>query len=326
MADLTAFHPTLHPWLTAVWRDRVRILAAARQEGQTEGAWQVYDRYNDPTAAATDDFATFCQELFYLTTDFPVECAGQQSGDATDFFHLEPPGCVVAQGKARVYVHTPQPVQVHAIAVARAVLGLMQVNADIVKLKVAGPGLSPARGDTVVIWLKHEFAVKWLLVRLKDPGVAAHCHGPVPPGVRPVADGLGWSLEPPRTDGDEPMAKNLTALWQSHDHSFGTYLAGCIFLALATCGPRGDKFLDAVLRYFRAAGVDPMNPHRVTMADSEARHRALITSLALILDGGSAGDLIAGAAIGADPTSPFRPAPRRRAERSRAGDLITTGD
>ena len=292
------FNPTLRPWLRRVWQDRSIILTGAQQNGREEGSWLVYDRYNDPAETAhTADFADFMRAMNTLWDDHDdvIESLTSQKRDIVPntFYHFNCHNYDALQhlSTKRIYARTSG--WQNSVQVARLVLAEMRATEGVQKFKIKGPGLSEDRCDSVVIWLTSELAVLHLLMVLKrQPGLYS---GSVPPGVKQVIAGLGWAEEPPETGaGDQ-----LTVLWNSRTHSYGSYLAGLIFFALEQTSKTGilddqhgyREFLGRTLLYFGTANVSPTDCHRLRRRN-ELEHMRAVTNHRLVMHSSIAGDLM----------------------------------
>jgi hypothetical protein len=316
MADLSAFHSSLHAWLKDVWENRTNILVAARAAGDTkEGMYQVYDLYNAPgkVRVSDRDFDDFIAQCRAYAANNGFQCS-PQNGDWVpgDFYHFERPGQSRRQQAGtvslenRIYVHTQVPLRAHAMPVVKLLLETARGYDGIVKLKVAGPGMNPRRKDTIVIWLQHEIAVQWLLKRMKENAYTAHYDGDTPPGVKPVMAGLGYATEPPRVSATHPVFRETGM----EAHSFGTYLASGIFMALRTLPKSkqndGGAFLAWLLEIFQRIGVNPKAPHQFTLRSNEMGHMAFVANHTLVMHNRIAGDLIVNDhLLNTDPTQPF---------------------
>jgi hypothetical protein len=315
MANITDFDPTLKGWLETIWRDRHMILMEGRTKGGDEGMWQIYDRYNVPgdRAVSDPDFLAFIQECRTIaaTTGFVVKPqTGKEVPD--DFYHFErashrqkvTAGAVSMND--RIYVHTKDPVTTHALPLAKLLLEMAKDYDGLVKLKVAGPGMPAARKDTIVIWLQHEYAIQFVLKRMKQTDFTSHYGGDTPPGIKVVVPGLGFGKEPPEIDANHPVAQGSGG---ETNHSYGTYLASGIFLALrSTPHPLTlEKFLDRLLAVFRDIGVDPKKPQEIRNDKRDFKHMNFVTNHTLVLHSREAGDLIVNDhTFNIDPTQPFR--------------------
>ncbi|MGD2067190.1 MAG: T3SS effector HopA1 family protein [Gemmatimonadota bacterium] len=266
MASLQDFSPTLQGWLRTVWYDRGTIMQEARQHGAVEGGWQVYDRYNAPGAqvAPLDRFVQFLVAAKGIVRQANQRGQGLRLASQTgreipdDFYHFLP---VPRVGGAayRIYLHTTQPVTLRALPIVSMVVDRMQARPGIDEVKVAGPGMPAARRDTIVIYLRDEMLVPWMIRELRTSESAGFTQDPVPSGTKRVHPGISWAEQPPDTTvGDGTY---LTEIWGRGRHSFGSYLAGCIFRALWSNPGSGAEFLDFVIAAFREAGIDPRKPH-----------------------------------------------------------------
>lgn len=238
----------------------------AHRLGPVEGAWQVYDRYNRPGAQVTplDRFVHFLVAARGIVRRANQRGQGMRLAPQTgreipdDFYHFLP---VPRVGGAayRVYVRTAQPVTLRALPIVSMVVDRMRDRPAIDEVKVAGPGMPAERRDTIVIYIRDEMLVPWMIRELRTSEFAGFTLDPVPSGTKRMHPGISWAEQPPDTTvGDGTF---LTELWGNGRHSFGSYLAGCIFLALFGDPPSEARFLDFVIATFREAGVDPRKPH-----------------------------------------------------------------
>ena len=303
MADYDAFQLNLQPWLKAVWRDKGLISAGVQQKGRNEGAWMVYDLYNDPSSQASNHFNLFKECVLEFQTEYEVTVKPQGSKwVADDFYHMEPKGYDSRNTKSRIYVNTKGQSKgddtfmsqwANALCVAYKVLELRSSVVGFQKLKVTGPEMSAARHDNVVIWLTGQEAVERFLPHLRGEEFSQHYGNSTPPGTKQVMPGLAWANEPPETAQGTP----LTKLFGSVLHSFGSYLAGCIYLGLErTWAKKESEYLDAVLKMFEMAKVDPKNAQSVGISHSKLQHQQQVTNIKAI---------VAGLGSGKDSTTPF---------------------
>jgi hypothetical protein len=297
-ANYTDFNASLRQWLRQVWQRRRNILFGAKTEGRMEGADLIYDLYNDPAknnkVAGFQDFLQAAVALVNDNSDLLEKCY-PQDGEVipADFYHFEPFGYAMLRprNRLRVYVHTAG--WQASLAVCQVVVDAMRGPEGVTKFKIAGPGFSANRGDSVVVWLTNQLAVDYLIAQLKRS--AGLFSGSVPPGVKEVVPGLGWSEEPPETVAGAP----LTDLYQLSVHSFGSYLAGLMFFALeqtSMASFRDDdagyrEFLGRLVAIFRDADVDPMECHRLRQP-KELEHMRAVANHTLVLHSAIAGDLI----------------------------------
>lgn len=303
MADYDSFQPNLRPWLKAVWKGRSGIAAGVRKKGRTEGAWLVYDLYNDPHNQTSNHFKLFLECISEFQDEYAVSVFPQGGKVVdTDFYHMEPDGYDESKSKSRIYVSTKGQSKgddtfmsqwANALCIAYKVLELRSTVTGFQKLKVTGPAMSANRHDNVVIWLTGQPAVEAFLVHMRTDEISQHFGNSTPPGTKQVMPGLAWANEPPTTS---PSHK-LSTLWGSVQHSFGSYLAGCIFLGLErTWNKTESDFLDAVLKMFEMANVDPENAQSVGVSHSKFQHDQTVTNIKA---------LTAGLGSGPDSTKPF---------------------
>src|SRR5262245_1029926 len=182
---------------------------------------------------------------------------------------MEPKGYNSKNTKSRIYVNTRGQSKgddtfmsqwANALCVAYKVLELRSTVAGFQKLKVTGPEMSANRHDNVVIWLTGQDAVQRFLPHLGKDDFTQHYGNSTPPGTKQVRAGLAWANEPPETANGAP----LSTLWGSIQHSFGSYLAGCIYIGLEKAWDKKEpEYLDAVLKMFEMANVDPKNAQSV---------------------------------------------------------------
>jgi hypothetical protein len=175
-----------------------------------------------------------------------------------DFYHFLP---VPRVGGAayRIYIHTTQRVTTCALPIISMIVDLMQVRPGLDEVKVAGPGMAAARRDTIVIYIRDEMLVPWMIRQLRTSNYAGYAVDPVPSGTKRVHTGISWAEEPPLTQvGD---ASGLTEIYNARQHSYGSYLAGCIYRALQRNPNSQEQFLDFVILTMRAAKIEPNKSH-----------------------------------------------------------------
>lgn len=278
MATLSDFTPALRPWLQAVWNNAAIVLGSAKKKGHTEGAWLVYDLYNPPGSVKVPDLAA---DLFRFRLDQyrriynEIKIASQNGKNALDDFYHFDRKAKTYEPYFRIYARTKKPAHDNAIGLANQVLLLMRSYDGITKFKIAGPGMPEERADSMVIWLPHQIAVSYVLMHMKKEPFARyykqedHC---TPYGTKQVKPGLAWAGEPPRTSSNPQHGTyNLTAVWRRDNHSFGSYVAGAIYLGLLMITNDFklarertiNDFLASVLQQFRAATVDANAPHKL---------------------------------------------------------------
>jgi len=260
MADYSAFEKGLARWLKAVWANRASIKSSVNSKGRTEGAWCVYDCYNNPASSADEGsrWRKFLKLLVEIETTFSVE-GRPQDGDTVpnDFYHFGPASLPPGQGEWRVYAHVKAPRNDHWYEPACLLLKLMASGGSgIAKFKVAGPGMAPDRGDQIVVWTNSEQACKKVLEALSR--MAEHFDGNVPPSVATVVAGLGWAKEP----SGAHSSPAINEVWGTAGHSFGSYLSAIIYMALEqSWNGTEDNYVEEVEEFFLNVGVNPMKPH-----------------------------------------------------------------
>jgi hypothetical protein len=290
MANYTDFQPALAGWLKKVWDQRKHIKSGAAQLGHAEGAWRVYDLYNDPGKVATDAFEEFKRCIAEFEDEYDVQIKSQTGQDIPDdFYHMEPPDYDSSKSNSRIYVKVVEPIWLHALLVALEVLELRKKHRGFQKLKVAGPGMSPNRGDSVVVWLTDDVAVRAFLLDMVGEDFLRHYGAETLPGIKRVRPGLGWADEPPKTDPDHPVTK----VFKTTQHSFGSYLAGFIYLALNHTWSKSEgAYLDKVLSVFAFGKIDPKNPSNVTMTSETLDFKEHLANTSIVLHTAKTGDLI----------------------------------
>jgi len=286
MAGYAAFQANLKPWIEGVWKTKIHIMQGVREKGRKEGAWRVYDLYNDPATQTASHFQLFKECIVEFKDEYKLTVAPQKGKWVeNDFYHMEPAGYDPQKDKSRIYVNvkgqskgddTFMSQWANALCVAYKALDLSATLTGFQKLKVSGPGLSPKRHDNVVIWLTGQQAVEAYLLKMRDENFTRHFGATTPPGTKQVMPGLAWANEPPET----AKGHKLSTLWEEVQHSFGSYLAGCIFLGLEQSHEKTEPvFLDAVLAMFKMAGVDPMNAQSVGISRAEQQQREFLTNM-----------------------------------------------
>ena len=277
MADYSAFDNGIVPWLQKVWTKRRTIEQGVRTTGRDEGAWLVYDCYNDPAAdpGETDAWTLFREDVRRLTGEYGIGCGPQRGGKwlPDDFYHF---GDNPRQGKGlwRVYAHVKEPRTYNWTPAAVYCLHVMKsLKLEVIeKFKVAGPGMSKDRGDQIVIWVNSEDAKNSTLESLKQT-CAGNFDGSVPPGVKQVVPGLGWSKEPTAADHGSPAVDEV---YGTSRHSFGSFLAGVIYMALEQSWSKTeDDYVKELKAFFLNVGIDPANPHVLrSISWEELKHLA----------------------------------------------------
>jgi hypothetical protein len=303
MADYSAFDKGIIPWLQKVWTDRAAIEQGVRTIGRDEGAWLVYDRYNDPKEdkKETEAWTLFRQDAKRLSKEYGITC-GPQKGDPwrpNDFYHF---GANPRPGKGlwRIYAHVKEPRPYNWTPTAVYCLHMMKtMNLEVIeKFKVAGPGFSKDRGDQIVIWVNNEDAKNSTLASLAQ-SCAGNYDGQVPAGVKQVQAGLGWSKEPTAADHGSPAVDEL---YGTDLHSFGSFLAGVIYLALEQSF-RGseENYVNELTEFFLNVGIDPANPHVLrTISWEELKHMAGVGNGNVVRSG-----LVKPTTVFTDQTKPF---------------------
>lgn len=261
MADYTAFEPGLAEWLRLVWGARAQIKAGANQWGREEGAGRVYDLYNDPAqdTRATQEWRDFVAILNYFYRKFGLDF-WPQDGDWVphEFYHCSVAPLTPDQGHWRIYGNLASP---RNDAMQAPVDLLMTLLVDgghgVAKFKVAGPGMSTARGDQLVVWMNSEAACTNLLNTLA--GYHGCFAGNVPFSVATVAPGLGWAKEPVR---GATMSPAIDEVNNADKHSFGSYLAAIIYMGLEQSWDDDEQsYVDEVEEFLLNVGVQPRSPH-----------------------------------------------------------------
>ena len=277
MADYAAVDKGIVPWLQKVWTDRGKIEQGVRTAGRDEGAWLVYDRYNDPTEdpKETEAWTLFRRDSKRLSREYGIACNPQrgQGWVPNEFYHF---GANPRPGKGlwRIYAHVREPRAYNWTPAAVYCLHVMKaLNLEVIeKFKVAGPGLSKDRGDQIVIWLNSEDAKNSTLASLAQ-SVAGNLDGSVPAGVKQVQAGLGWGKEPTAAEHGSPAVDEA---YGTSNHSFGSFLAGVIYLALEQSWRKTeDQYVHELTEFFLNVGIDPANPHVLrTISWEELKHLA----------------------------------------------------
>jgi hypothetical protein len=263
MADYSKFDRGLARWLKDVWAKRRKIKNGVNDEGRTEGAWLIYDLYNDPNIQKEDTkkWRTFQKAVKSLSKQYGVPV--QPQGDewkASEFYHFGPDRLPDGSGNWRVYCHIKSPQHKNWSPPATYVLKRMQASdTRIAKFKIAGPQMSKKRHDSMVIWVNSEADALSLINDLKTR-FADNFTGSPPPSVKQVATGLGWAKEP----SEDHSSPGVDEVWGTDNHSFGSYLAGVILMALEQSWDLKEKdYVEEVRQFFLNVGINPMNPHQL---------------------------------------------------------------
>jgi hypothetical protein len=152
---------------------------------------------------------------------------------------------------------------------------------EVEKFKVAGPGMSPKRGDQIVAWVNSEAAKDALLKKLQT---FSNFDGTPPPGTKLVSAGLGWSKEPTSEDNGSPAVDEV---WGTGSHSFGSYLAGVIYMALEqSWNKTEDKYVEELKEFFLNVGIDPAKPELLrTISWDQLKQMAGVANAKVVISG-----------------------------------------
>jgi len=326
MADYSSFDTAIVPWLKKVWQDKAQIEQAVRipesdaqtdaaaavlkgesvqvvtagqkvltqlkRDSRKEGAWQVYDRYNDPTPAKEnlEAWQSFLKHKGKLVSKYGISGDPQTRKEIpNDFYHFGA-GCRQGKGMWRIYVHITNRRKnwIRVIDYCLSVMTKRRLE-DIEKCKVAGPGLSKDRGDQVVIWVNSEAVKDSTLEALKK---MSDCFGgSVPPGVKQVVPGLGWGVEPAEAEHGSPA---IDEVWDGEGVSFGSYLAAVIYMALEQSWHKTeDGYVEELVQFFLNVGVDPKNPHLLrTYSWEQVKQMTQVSNAKLVTSGVSASSTV----------------------------------
>lgn len=285
MADYSRFDPAIVPWLKEVWKLRKDIKLDAETISRKMGAIRVYWLYSGPDAEGTmnsseQDFLDFQGELRALVWFFhiPFTWVGKLAPDA--FFHFLTPGG--SAGSRRIYARVKPPRDKNWTEVARFCLrNMTHGRKDITEFKVAGPAAASTRPDQIVIYLEDQKAVETVIeeMQVKMPG---WFEGSLPPGVKCVTSGLGWSAEPTANEHGSPAVDEI---WKGETLSFGSYLAAVIYMALeqSWAGNDENKFVEELITFFLNVGVDPARPHLLrTISWTELKQMAAVSNAKIV--------------------------------------------
>jgi hypothetical protein len=302
MADYSRFDVSIVPWLQRVWADRDLIrhevlLEAVPTDARKEGAWQVYERYSDPTRiklrSGNPDWEKFQMTLNTLKWFFGIPWTG--GPDADSFFHFLRG---IRQGYWRVYAHLADPWADNWELVAKYCLrNMTHGHNDIVEFKVAGPGIK-RRSDQIVIYLVNEPAMERAINDLRSQMPQCFA-GSVPPGVKQVVPGLGWSKEPLEAEHGSPAVNEI---WNNQTLSFGSYLSAVIYMALEQSWQKTEAdYVHELIEFFLNVGIDPANPQLLRTFSWEQLKQFAQVSNAKIATSGIAPTTI----VFTDKTKPF---------------------
>lgn len=293
MADYSRFDATIIPWLQKVWDNHEFIEQTVNRTPpdefpRKEGAWLIYGYYNDPYGwrmnsddAELNKFHMKLRSLqwFFGIPFSPESSSAQGEIKSNDFFHFR--GC--GTGPYRVFVNVAKPRSEHWEQVAKHCLrDMTHGRRDIVEFKVAGPGFS-TRTDQIVIYLATLASLQPTL-----DGLQVRCSesigGEVPPGVKQIAPGLGWSAEPSK---DEHGSSKIDEIWVGETHSFGSYLSAVILMALEQSWHRTeDTYVTKLLENFLLLGIDPANPHLLrSLTPEQMKHMASVDNTKVVMAG-----------------------------------------
>lgn len=278
MADYSQFDPALASWLQKVWKERVSIqremisqwvlIAKLKKEEGNEGfdpaasarkmgADEIYGFYNPGTddKPGNEGWAMFELMLDLLKRRHGIEWETSNGWISDSWFAVKRE---FGNHKWRIYLRFVEPLTGWG-RVAQYCLQDMD-RKGVVEFKVAGPGISKQRGDHMVIWLKDDKSIDSMLQSLKaDRLMACRFSGSVPPGVKQVAPGLGYSAEPDSVQDPSPLIEKL---YKRNCVSFGEYLAGVIFLALEqSWNGNENDYVEKLLDMFLHLRIDPKQPH-----------------------------------------------------------------
>lgn len=275
--------------------------------GRRIGTNEVYRLYASATGSRDADAAFFDAELERFRAEaarragapFEVVAQGRSRAAALTFVHFNPPDYTTARQACqfmadrfgatgherdrqaalrhhermktycRLYLNLADPISVSGLrAMAAMVLykyryGPGRPDPNIVKGKIAGPGMDPDRPDRAIVWFKNDRA-RWAFTKgLLEFMPECAFRDDLAPGIQRVAPGVGWAGEPPESG----KADEITTIWRSQKHSYGSYIAGALFLALEDvrfgAGHGRADFLDRVRDRFRALGISQMQPYRI---------------------------------------------------------------
>ena len=287
MADYSRFEARMVPWLRKVWTDRLMIkeevMSTDQAGARKEGAWQVYERYNDPARFRLSDdhpaWKEFQLTLKTLTWFFGIEPSDGRGPDS--FFHFLNG---IRQGSWRVYAHLAEPWAQNWKLVAEYCLrNMTHGRHDIVEFKVAGPGMSKKRGDQFVIYLADQLAMERALSELRSQ-IPQCFAGSVPPGVKQLVPGLGWSVEPVAEEHGSPAVNEV---WNNETVSFGTYLSAVIYMALEQSWQKSEEdYVNELIEFFLNVGIDPANPHLLrTISWEQLKQMAAVSNARVVTSG-----------------------------------------
>jgi HopA1 effector protein family len=285
MANLEDFHLTLRPWLQSVWNKRLEILDSVTEiaeflpEGQTVsrlGSDEVYSLYQPgEDRKKHQDFEQFTEQCVAIGKSTGIEPS--IASNASDWFHFKGKEWWGSESH-RIYVHTKRPVNEHALPVVRLTLQALKQMDEFRSLKVAGPGMSADRKDTILVYMGSKAAVKLALAKMQTTEFTAHYESDTPAAVKQVIPGLGYAENPPTIGEAHHIFKESG---NQSGHSFGSYLASAIFWALRSV-PEGNNemsaFLDCVIAAFEFIGVNPKKPHVLSRSGPEVKHLEILSN------------------------------------------------
>jgi hypothetical protein len=282
MADYSRFDPAIVPWLKQVWKDRQEIKEDAETISRRMGAETVYALYSAGTMNGSDSsFLDFQGELKVLEWFFHISSTcPDESPDPDSFFHFVDPS--YRAGSRRIYARVTEPWNKNWTEVARFCLrNMTHGRKDITEFKVAGPRAARTRRDQIVIYLDNQKAVETVIeeMQVKMPG---WFEGSLPPGVKCVISGLGWSAEPTPAEHRSPAVDEI---WKGRPLSFGSYLAAVIYMALeqSWTGDDENKFVEELITFFLNVGVDPAKPHLLrTISWTELKQLAAVSNAQIV--------------------------------------------
>ena len=288
MADYSPFDATVIPWLTKVWENKTLIedevnTCEPKDESRKQGAWLIYGYYNDPFGrkmnSGDPELNEFHLKLRCLQWFFGVPFWPAGEIRSNDFFHFQGRGT----GPYRAYVNVAKPRSDHWEEIARYCLrNMTHGSKDIVEFKVAGPGFS-TRTDQIVIYLASLAGLQRTLdeLQVRCPGSIG---GDLPPGVKHVAPGLGWSAEPSK---EEHGSAKIDEIWVGETHSFGSYLSAVILMALEQSWHNTeDTYVTKLLENFQMLGIDPAKPHLLrSLTPEQMKHMAAVDNAKVVAAG-----------------------------------------
>ncbi len=302
MAEIDDFAPCLQGWIRQTWQRRNQLLnqnmGRAHAEFPNAVMQQIYTIYAPGGCDRDGELRTFLERIDQfqtlveseLSVPFAIWAQGYSDGSvppreiaACSYYHFAPPDLkdhkrALYPTCCRLYVNTVEPISQTSVWVMEQMFrfkypqGRGRCVPGVVKGKVASPSRGGRRSEKAVVFFSDKITrtdfTQYLMHADRGRGPGPAISGAVPMGTQRVADGMAWADEPPLLHEDHVMrviARNRTN--RRGRHSYGSYIASCLYLALNDVGfgemGSARQFLDQLMVRFRNAGVNPVAPHNM---------------------------------------------------------------